>query len=93
MNCNYLVLLVVLQVVELPMTQVNGRLVVPLASIPSEKTCSGKVRKALRNFKSNLNDVLSKLIDIYTVPECNSSYQSMLVLLILLWESRDSFYQ
>ena len=70
MNCNYLVLLVVLQVVELPMTQVNGRLVVPLTSIPSEKTCSGKVRETLRNFKSNLNDILSELIDIYTVPDC-----------------------
>ena len=71
MNCNnYLVLLVVLQVVELPMTQVKGRLVVPLASIPSEKTCSGAVRETLQKFKSNLNDVLSKLIDIYTVPEC-----------------------
>ena len=70
MNCNCLVLLVVLQVVELPMTQVNGRLVVPLTSIPSEKTCSGKVRETLRNFKSNLNDILRELIDIYTVPDC-----------------------
>ena len=70
MNCNYLVLLVVLQVVKLPMTQVNGWLVVPLASIPSERTCSGAVRESLQKFRSNLNGILSELIDIYTVPEC-----------------------
>ena len=47
MNCNYLVLLVVLLVVKLLMTQINGRLVVPLASIPSERTYSGAVRESL----------------------------------------------
>jgi hypothetical protein len=67
---NYLVLLVVLQVA---MNQVNGRLVVPLASVPNDRACPGAVgENGLQRFRSNVSDILtvSRLIDIYTVPEC-----------------------